>query len=246
VTALLGMLDKAAGLLAARLLFPDAALPVVRLLAAAHCASAAIQVSSLLLSPSARAARHRLRMRSAAPLIDAAACGARQLGGVLQRYGEPAFVLLALAALWARVHPSSQQIGECIAALIPVLAGYNQTARRCVRQRLSGDAAEELWRKQHKWAARRTAGLLQDLSGSPPLAGAVSAWEALNIQIGAMVGGAHFGSLAGMGSGGSSGGGGMQLWASVGLCSKRSRQEQRAALSVAPGHVAATPAGPVA
>lgn len=71
----------------------------------------------------------------------------------------------------------------------------------------------------------------------------MSAWEALNIQIGAVVGGTHFGSLAGMGSSGSSGG--VQLWASAGLRSKRSRQQQRAALSVAPGHVAATPAGPV-
>ena len=77
----------------------------------------------------------------------------------------------------------------------------------------------------------------------PPLASAVSAWEALNIQIGAVVGDTHFGSLVGMGSSGSSGG--VQLWASVGLRSKRSQQEQRAALSVAPGHVAATPAGPV-
>lgn len=34
----------------------------------------------------------------------------------------------------------------CSAALIPVLAGYNQTARQCVRQGLSGDAAEEVGR----------------------------------------------------------------------------------------------------
>ncbi len=115
---LLGVLDKAAGLLAARLLFPDAALPVVRLLAAAHCASAAVQVSSLLLSPAARAARHRLRLQSAGPLASAAARGARRLGSVLQCYGEPAFVLLALAVLWARVHPSSQQIGECLAGAL--------------------------------------------------------------------------------------------------------------------------------
>lgn len=118
--ALLHVLDKAAGLLAARLLFPDAALPVVRLLAAAHCASAAVQVSSLLLSPAARAARHRLGMRSAVPLAGAAVRRARQLGSLLQRYGEPAFVLLAVAALWARLHPSSQQIGECIAGMAPI------------------------------------------------------------------------------------------------------------------------------
>ncbi len=103
------------------------------------------------------------------------------------------------------------------AALVPVLAGYNQTARHCARLGLSGEAAEEvgaakdasagtshrrhtglaclsllwlvqhvasqqaaaclgiyshvcchgnrlqLWRKQHKWAARRTAALLPDL-----------------------------------------------------------------------------------
>lgn len=63
-----------------------------------------------------------------------------------------------------------------------------------------------------------------------------------------MLDGAHFGSLTSTGSsssGGSSSRGGVQLWASVGLRSRRSRQEQRAALSVPPGHVAAVPAGPV-
>ncbi len=114
---LLSVADKALCLLAARLFFPDSLEPVLRTLAAAHCASAAIQAVGLLLSPSARAAaRRRLqRLRAHAPLAEAAAQGARQLGGLAQQYGEPALLLLAVAALWAYLHPSSAQIGECIA-----------------------------------------------------------------------------------------------------------------------------------
>ncbi|KAL4443762.1 hypothetical protein ABPG75_011499 [Micractinium tetrahymenae] len=238
---LLAVADKALCLLAARLLFPDSVAPVLQKLAAAHCASAAIQAIGLLLSPAARtAARRRLqRLCAHAPLAEAAAQGARQLGGLAQRYGEPAALLLAAAALWAYLHPGSAQIGECIAALVPVLAGYNQTAAQCARLGLSGEAAEELWRQRHKWAARRTAGLLSDLPERPPLGGVVSCLEGLNIRIAAVVGGLHFGSFDGAGPGG------LQLRGSVGVRSRRSRQRGREALRVAPGHVAAVPAPPL-
>lgn len=234
--ALLGVLDRAAALLAARLLFPDAVLPAMRFLAAAYGASAATQATGLLLSPDARAsARSRLqRLQRRSPAAQTAVHGARQLGSLAQRYGEPAAVLLAAAALWAYIHPSSAQIGECIAALIPVLAGYNQTAKHCATLGLTGDASEELWRRQHKWAAGRTAHLLTDLPAAPPLAGAVSQWEDLNIRIAAVVDGMHFGSA--------SGGGGLQLWASMGVPGRERRRRRRAeaaALTVAAGHLGA-------
>lgn len=109
---ILAVLDRAAGLLAARLLFAGVAQPALRLLAAAHCASAAVQATGLLLPPAAWAVR---RLQRATPLGGAAAKRLQQLGGLAQQYGEPAFVLLAAAVVWATLHPSSQQIGECIA-----------------------------------------------------------------------------------------------------------------------------------
>lgn len=203
---LLAVADKTLCLLAARLIFPDSVAPALRTLAAAHCATAAMRALGLLLTPSARAAaRHRLqRWCARAPLAELAARGAAQLGGLAQRYGEPAALLLAVAALWAYLHPSSAQVGECIAgaqhpraacrpsavrcmrgcdvaecmppcraclglqpckahalapalalaaaALVPVLAGYNQTAKHCARMGLSGDAAEEV---RHRFCRRR-------------------------------------------------------------------------------------------
>lgn len=115
--SMLAVADKALCLLAARLLFPDSVAPVLRKVAAAHCASAAVQAVGLLLSPAARAAagRRLQRLRARARLAGVAAQGARQLGRLAQQYGEPAALLLAAAALWAYLHPSSAQIGECIA-----------------------------------------------------------------------------------------------------------------------------------
>ncbi|PSC71628.1 putative serine threonine-kinase abkC isoform A [Micractinium conductrix] len=137
--------------------------------------------------------------------------------------------------------PAGATIGECIAALIPVLAGYNQTAKHCATSRLSGNAAEELWRRRHKWAARRTAKLLTDLPDTPPLAPLISAWEGLNICIAAVVDEQHFGSIDGW----SASGGGLQVAASVGARGQAAARERRSTLAPVPGHVAATPAPPL-
>lgn len=81
--------------------------------------------------------------------------------------------------------------------------------------------------------------MLQGLPDTPPLAGVLSAWEALDISIAAAVAGQHFGALFG-GSAGD-----VQLWTSVGVRSSAGQQEGQAALQVVPGHVAATPAEPL-
>lgn len=49
----------------------------------------------------------------------------------MQKHGEPAAALALVAALWALLHPSSEQIGRCVAALVPVLSGYARTSREC-------------------------------------------------------------------------------------------------------------------
>lgn len=130
-------------------------------------------------------------------------------------------------------HPYSLTVDCCCASLglVPMYhTGSLKAPHTCYCCPLF-TAAAQLWHQRHKWAARRTAHLLAELPDAPPLAGVVSAWEAINIQIGAMVEGAHFGSIAT--------GGGAQLWASLGV---RSRQQERgAALEVAAGHVAAAP-----
>lgn len=70
----------------------------------------------------------RLKPPSLPPLRTAGLC---TLGALARQYGEPAAVLALTALLWARLHPSSHQIGRCIAALVPVMAGYSSTAREC-------------------------------------------------------------------------------------------------------------------
>jgi hypothetical protein len=251
-----GVADRAAGLLAARLLFPDATAPVLNMLAGAYCAASAVQAAHLLLLPAARAAWRRSGER--APRRGAAATTAARrvgrLGRLLQQYGEPAFVLLAVAALWARMHPTSAQIGECIAGerrvVLPVACTacehllvlgaslhaafkppllqrwspcWSGTTKRrgsapcggsavlrqkrwvrslpsrlpvvvpgCVSPGVASNSRTssplmhcrpapagppspphpQLWRKRHKWAARRTAALLSDL---PDRVGARSA-----------------------------------------------------------------------
>lgn len=76
----------------------------------------------------------------------------------------------------------------------------------------------------------------------PPLAGVVSACEALNICIAASVGGMHFGSNEPGSAGGS---GGLQLEATFWLRSQQSRQLERHTLAVVPGHVSAEGAEPL-
>lgn len=66
----------------------------------------------------------------------------------------------------------------------------------------------------------------------------MSCWEGLNICIAAVVGGLHFGSLDGAGRGD------LQLWGSMAVPSRRSRQQGRETLTVAAGHIAAAPAAP--
>jgi hypothetical protein len=76
----------------------------------------------------------------------------------------------------------------------------------------------------------------------PPLAGVVSACEAINICIAASVGGMHFGSIEPGSAGGS---GGLQLEATFWLRSQQSRQLERHTLAVVPGHVSAEAAEPL-
>jgi aarF domain-containing kinase len=100
-----------------------------------------------------------------------------------QRYGEPAAWLTAAATVWAIVNPSSYKVVECIAALIPVLAGYNQTARQCEKGLIVDQ--EGAWYGVHRWAARRTAHLLTKLSAdNPPLGQVIDVWEGLDIRVG--------------------------------------------------------------
>lgn len=258
LSAALGPLERAAGLLFAWLVFPDAMGPALRLLAGAHCAAVGTRLSCQLLRASGRqAAARRLRcLRQQHKAVDAAAAGVEQLGRAAWHYGEPAGLLLLAAAAWAVVHPSSKQVAEAAAALVPVLLGYQQTARQCAQGHLRGAEAEAALHHRHKWAARRTAHLLGDLPDRPPLAGLADAWEGLCISIGVAVGGqaiagTDWGAASSFGGfGGAAGAGGVTgAWASVsldGVGTARSRTAQQPSRSIAgPARTAAAecPAG---
>lgn len=94
-------------------------------------------------------------------------CGPAGMMGVcleVQQYCTPA-VILGLAALAvSTVHPPTFEILKCIAATLPVQAGYNHTARDVASGKIPpGWRQEAAWRARHKWAAQRLAHLLTDL-----------------------------------------------------------------------------------
>eukprot|EP00891_Asterochloris_glomerata_P008318 jgi/Astpho2/8318/Aster-x0812 len=108
-------------------------------------------------------------------------------------YLPPAATLFLGACAWAWIHPSSFHILQCLAASVPVSAGYAQTARASASGRLAkGPETEEAYRERHRWAAKRVAHLMRDLPATPPLEGAADLADSLQINIGLMVEGQGF------------------------------------------------------
>ncbi|GAB4817539.1 hypothetical protein N2152v2_004585 [Parachlorella kessleri] len=177
---LLRTLNRAAALLLVRLLFPEAAAPLSRALIRAWSVASTVEAAAWALGADQR--------RWVAQRLTSLARGLKSLGALARAYGEPAAALAAAAALWAYVHPTSEQIGRCVAALIPVLAGYNRTARDSAAGRF-GDVldVEQAWHRRHKWAAQRLAPLLDSLPATPPIKPLLDAWERLDISVAAVV-----------------------------------------------------------
>ncbi len=62
----------------------------------------------------------------------AAGCAAANI----ERYSTAAAGLLVAAAFWSVLHPPSYHLLRCIAAALPVYAGYAETARSCATNRI--------------------------------------------------------------------------------------------------------------
>ena len=62
----------------------------------------------------------------------AASCSASNV----ERYSTAAAGLLVVAAFWSVVHPPSYHLLRCIAAAMPIYAGYAETARACATKRI--------------------------------------------------------------------------------------------------------------
>ena len=62
----------------------------------------------------------------------AASCAA----STIERYSTAAAGLLVTAAFWSVLHPPSYHLLRCIAAALPVWAGYAETARACATNRI--------------------------------------------------------------------------------------------------------------
>lgn len=62
----------------------------------------------------------------------AASCAASNI----ERYSTAAAGLLVAAAFWSVLHPPSYHLLRCIAAAMPVYAGYAETARACATNRI--------------------------------------------------------------------------------------------------------------
>lgn len=130
-------------------------------------------------------ARCRRRMGQHRSRVQGAAETAGQVGRwVEHQVCHPAAALALGTMLWAVVHPASFHIVKCLAAAIPVQAGYASTVRQTARGQLTqGAGMEEAWQRRHRWAARKLAPLQTDLYDSPPLAPVYSLIETLSLGI---------------------------------------------------------------
>lgn len=54
----------------------------------------------------------------------------------VERYSAAAAGLVVAASFWSVLHPPSYHLLRCIAAALPVWAGYAETARACASARL--------------------------------------------------------------------------------------------------------------
>lgn len=177
---LVNALDRSAGLSMAHLLFPDTTRPLLHVAAGAWYALSALRVTH-----NAMVTLHRKKRNNSDEqgVFDSKVM--KWLGSVIQKYGEPAGMLAIASILWATAHPTSHQMGECIATLLPVLAGYNKTAKEARNH----PDPESVWHDRHKWAARRTAHLLTKLpADDPPLGRVMDVWEGMNVNVNSAVG----------------------------------------------------------
>ncbi|CAL8461811.1 g1342 [Coccomyxa elongata] len=204
-------LESAAALLFLQLVFPDSVPAVVRRLAWIGAVSSGAQAAA---SAAPQRYRDRLERRlrrngaqamrileSRKYLGSSGLKGAKLVVGQatdwVERYSAAAAGLVVAASFWSVVHPPSYHLLRCIAAALPVWAGYAETARACASGRVpDGPPAEAAWRARHKWAAQRLAHLLSDAHEKPPLRPAFDLLETLSLNIGLAIDGMAVGSFA--------------------------------------------------
>ncbi|CAK0783811.1 hypothetical protein CVIRNUC_007011 [Coccomyxa viridis] len=202
-------LESAAAILFLQLIFPDKVPPIAKRLAWMGALSVGAQAAGALVAKKKREEFvQRLRQRGGSMLDKLGHTKSAPMRGVkaaagcaaanIERYSTAAAGLLVAAAFWSVLHPPSYHLLRCIAAALPVYAGYAETARSCATNRIpEGAKAEAAWRARHKWAAQRLANLLGDAHAKPPLAPVLDFVERVSVNIGLAVGGAGVGSTPG-------------------------------------------------
>lgn len=128
----LHLVDRAAGMLMARVLFPNATRPALdaatTVWAVTAITKAALTYGSILQKNRSSRTNTVSSQTNWRKHVSSAWSASLQ---VAQQYGEPAAVLAFAGMAWALIQPSSCEIAQCMAALVPVLAGYGETARVC-------------------------------------------------------------------------------------------------------------------
>ncbi|KAK9908907.1 hypothetical protein WJX75_004527 [Coccomyxa subellipsoidea] len=204
-------LESAAALLFLQLVFPDSVPAVVRRLAWIGAVSAGAQAAARSAPQQHRdqlerslrqgSAHVMRRLESRVNLCCNGLQGASKVVGHaanwVDRYSAAAAGLVVAASFWSVLHPPSYHLLRCIAAAMPVWAGYAETARACASGRVpDGPPAEAAWRARHKWGAQRLAHLLSDAHERPPLGPAFDLLETLSLNIGLAIDGMAVGSFA--------------------------------------------------
>ncbi|KAL3147271.1 hypothetical protein ABBQ32_002762 [Trebouxia sp. C0010 RCD-2024] len=194
--------SKAGTLMFLRLVFADemagTQMPLMALGAASLVGQAALttpqqrQLALKQLRRRSSAVPRRFR-HAAAQIASGAWPAAKQVARLPGDYATPAFGLWVGAHVWAYMSPHSYHVMQCLAASVPVMAGYAQTKRAAASGRLAaGEATEAAFRARHRWAARRVAHLLKGLPDRPPLQTASEVLESASVNVGLVVDGRPF------------------------------------------------------
>eukprot|EP00898_Chlorokybus_atmophyticus_P002550 jgi/Chlat1/3296/Chrsp22S03447 len=107
---------------------------------------------------------HKHKNKLALPINNNDASWTRPLG---RRFPEAALMLRIGSHLLQRWRPKLHRSLEAAGALVPVVGGYKRAARIASTAGLGKAESDQLWKKQHRWAAVRTHRYLTDLPEQP-------------------------------------------------------------------------------
>ncbi|KAL0050818.1 hypothetical protein WJX82_007739 [Trebouxia sp. C0006] len=161
VAGIIDSANKAGSLLFLRLVFADGmrgsegpliALGAVSLIGQAALATHVQRQQAIKQLQRRTSAVPRRCRRAAVEIASGVWPAAKQVVRLPGEYVSPAAALWVGAHMWAWLSPNSYHVLQCLAASVPVMAGYAQTKRAAATGQLAaGEATEAAFRARHRW-----------------------------------------------------------------------------------------------